>query len=94
MALNNGIRYAIDRKAFGQIISEFGLIQEMIANCATGIFVVNRFATATGGLIDKALAGVDKNDTKEIQEDASRTTQSSAASYEGVGQRDARHGGR
>jgi len=39
LALNNGIRYALDRKAFGKSISEFGLIQEKIANCATGIFV-------------------------------------------------------
>jgi alkylation response protein AidB-like acyl-CoA dehydrogenase len=67
MALNNGIRYAIDRKAFGKSISEFGLIQEKIANCATGIFVGGAVCYRTVGLIDKALAGVDKNDTKEIQ---------------------------
>jgi alkylation response protein AidB-like acyl-CoA dehydrogenase len=67
MALNNGIRYAIDRKAFGKSISEFGLIQEKIANCATGIFVGEAVCYRTVGLIDKALAGVDKNDTKEIQ---------------------------
>jgi alkylation response protein AidB-like acyl-CoA dehydrogenase len=67
MALNNGIRYAIDRKAFGRSISEFGLIQEKIANCATGIFVGGAVCYRTVGLIDKALAGVDKNDTKEIQ---------------------------
>jgi butyryl-CoA dehydrogenase len=67
MALNNGIRYAIDRKAFGKSISEFGLIQEKIANCATGIFVGESVCYRTVGLIDKALAAVDKNDTKEIQ---------------------------
>jgi len=67
MALNNGIRYAIDRKAFGKSISEFGLIQEKIANCATGIFVGGAVCYRTVGLIDKGLAGVDKNDTKEIQ---------------------------
>jgi len=67
MALNNGIRYAIDRKAFGKSISEFGLIQEKIANCATGIFVGESVCYRTVGLIDQALAGVDKNDTKEIQ---------------------------
>jgi alkylation response protein AidB-like acyl-CoA dehydrogenase len=67
MALNNGIRYAIDRKAFGKSISEFGLIQEKVANCATGIFVGGAVSYRTVGLIDKALAGVDKNDTKEIQ---------------------------
>jgi butyryl-CoA dehydrogenase len=70
MALNNGIRYAIDRKAFGKSISEFGLIQEKIANCATGIFVGGAVCYRTVGLIDKALAGIPseaKNDTKEIQ---------------------------
>ena len=67
MALNNGIRYALDRKAFGKSISEFGLIQEKIANCATGIFVGEAVCYRTVGLIDKALAGADKNDTKEIQ---------------------------
>ncbi len=67
MALNNGIRYALDRKAFGKSISEFGLIQEKIANCATGIFVGEAVCYRTVGLIDRALAEVDKNDTKEIQ---------------------------
>jgi alkylation response protein AidB-like acyl-CoA dehydrogenase len=67
MALNNGIRYAIDRKAFGKSISAFGLIQEKIANCATGIYVGESVCFRTVGLIDKSLAGVDKNDTKEIQ---------------------------
>src|ERR1700731_4251654 len=70
MALNNGIRYAIDRKAFGKSISEFGLIQEKIANCATGIFVGGAVCYRTVGLIDKALADIpheDKRNTKEIQ---------------------------
>jgi alkylation response protein AidB-like acyl-CoA dehydrogenase len=70
MALNNGIRYAIDRKAFGKSISEFGLIQEKIANCATGIFVGGAVCYRTVGLIDKALSAIPpeaKHDTKEIQ---------------------------
>ena len=70
MALNNGIRYAIDRKAFGKSISEFGLIQEKIADCATGIFVGGAVCYRTVGLIDKALAGIppeNKHNTKEIQ---------------------------
>jgi alkylation response protein AidB-like acyl-CoA dehydrogenase len=67
MALNNGVRYAIDRKAFGKSISEFGLIQEKIANCATGIFVGGAVCYRTVGMIDRALSGVDKNNTKEIQ---------------------------
>jgi alkylation response protein AidB-like acyl-CoA dehydrogenase len=66
-SLDTGIKYAIDRKAFGKSISEFGLIQEKIANSAVGIFAGEAVCYRTVGLIDKALAGVDKNDTKEIQ---------------------------
>ena len=66
-ALDNGIKYAIERKAFGKSISEFGLIQEKIANSAVGIFAGGAVCYRTVGLIDQALAGVDKNDTKAIQ---------------------------
>jgi butyryl-CoA dehydrogenase len=66
-AFNNGLRYAKERKAFGKTISEFGLIQEKLANMATGIFVSECICYRTVGLIDEALAGVDKNDTKDIQ---------------------------
>ena len=67
VSLANGIRYAKERKAFGKPISEFGLIQEKIAACAAGIFAGEALCYRTIGLIDAALAGVDKNDTAEIQ---------------------------
>ena len=67
MAFNNGLKYAKERKAFGKSISEFGLIQEKLANMATGIFTGEAVCYRTVGLIDRALQGVDKNDTKEIQ---------------------------
>ena len=69
MALGNGIRYAKDRKAFGKSISEFGLIQEKIANCAVGVFVGEALCYRTVGMIDGALAAFaeDKNDTEDIQ---------------------------
>lgn len=66
-AFNNGLKYSKQRKAFGKSICEFGLIQEKLANMATGIFVAEAMCYRTVGLIDQALAGVDKNDTKEIQ---------------------------
>ena len=66
-SLDVGIKYAIDRKAFGKSISEFGLIQEKIADSSVGIFAGEAVCYRTVGLIDQALAGVDKNDTKEIQ---------------------------
>ena len=66
-AFNNGLKYSKERKAFGKSICEFGLIQEKLANMATHIFVSEAMCYRTVGLIDQALAGVDKNDTKEIQ---------------------------
>jgi alkylation response protein AidB-like acyl-CoA dehydrogenase len=66
-AFNNGLRYAKERKAFGKPISDFGLIQEKLANMATGIFTGEAVCYRTVGLIDSALAGVDKDDTAEIQ---------------------------
>ncbi len=67
MAFNNGLRYAKERKAFGKPISDFGLIQEKLANMAVGIYTGEAVCYRTVGLIDRALAGVDKNDTAEIQ---------------------------
>jgi alkylation response protein AidB-like acyl-CoA dehydrogenase len=67
MTLGNGIRYAKERKAFGKSISEFGLMQEKLANCAVGVFVGEALSYRTVGMIDAALAGVDKHDTAAIQ---------------------------
>ncbi len=36
--LQHAIQYAKDRKAFGKTIADFGLIQEKLAECATGIY--------------------------------------------------------
>jgi alkylation response protein AidB-like acyl-CoA dehydrogenase len=67
MTIGNGIRYAKERKAFGKSIAEFGMIQEKIADCAVGVFVGEALSYRTVGLIDAALAGVDKHDTAAIQ---------------------------
>jgi alkylation response protein AidB-like acyl-CoA dehydrogenase len=67
MSLGRGIAYAKDRKAFGKSISEFGLIQEKLADCAVGVFVGEALSYRTVGLIDAALAGIDKHDTAAIQ---------------------------
>ncbi len=66
-SLNNGIRYAQERKAFGRPISDFGLIQQKIADCATGIFTGEALTHRVVGLIDRALANIDHNDTAAIQ---------------------------
>jgi alkylation response protein AidB-like acyl-CoA dehydrogenase len=69
-ALANAIRYAKDRKAFGKSISEFGLIQQKLADSATRIYVAESMAYRTVGMIDAALATIDPeqaNDSRQIQ---------------------------
>jgi alkylation response protein AidB-like acyl-CoA dehydrogenase len=67
LALGRGIGYAKERKAFGKSICEFGLIQEKLADCAVGVFVGEALTYRTVGMIDAALAGIDKHDTAAIQ---------------------------
>ncbi len=57
-SLQQGIQYAKDRKAFGKSISDFGLIQEKLAECAAGIYVGEALSYRTIGMIDAAVAGL------------------------------------
>src|SRR5436309_1772630 len=57
----NAIQYAKERKAFGKTISDFGLIQEKLAECATGVYVGESLAYRTIGMIDAALSDLDAN---------------------------------
>ncbi|HUJ23977.1 MAG TPA: acyl-CoA dehydrogenase family protein [Bryobacteraceae bacterium] len=67
-ALQEAVHYAKERKAFGKSISEFGLIQEKLAECATGIYAGESLAYRTIGMIDAALAELGHNaDSREIQ---------------------------
>ncbi len=69
-SLANAIHYAKERKAFGKTISEFGLIQQKLAESATGIFVGESMAYRTIGMIDAALAsleGENATSAREIQ---------------------------
>jgi alkylation response protein AidB-like acyl-CoA dehydrogenase len=69
-ALNEGIQYAKERKAFGKSIAEFGLIQEKIAECAAGIYAGEALVYRTIGMIDAALADLDhhaEGASREIQ---------------------------
>ncbi|HTX39402.1 MAG TPA: acyl-CoA dehydrogenase family protein [Bryobacteraceae bacterium] len=69
-SLQDAIRYAKDRKAFGKTIAEFGLIQEKLAEAAAGIYAGEAMVYRTIGMIDAALAGVDTaaaNASREIQ---------------------------
>lgn len=75
-ALQHGIEYAKERKAFGKSIAEFGLIQEKLAECATGIYAGESLTYRTIGMIDAALSDVDRH-----APDASRQIQKRIEEY-------------
>jgi len=54
--VENAIAYARQRKAFGKVISDFGLIREKLANMAAGIFTGEAMAYRTVGMMDAAIA--------------------------------------
>jgi alkylation response protein AidB-like acyl-CoA dehydrogenase len=69
-SLQHAIGYAKERKAFGKTIADFGLIQEKLAECATGIYAGESLTYRTIGMIDAALADVDSHAegaSREIQ---------------------------
>jgi len=57
-AVEQGIRYAKERVAFGKPIAEFGLIQRKIAASATRLYVTESMAYRTSGMMDAALAAL------------------------------------
>jgi butyryl-CoA dehydrogenase len=59
-SLDNAIAYARQRKAFSKVIADFGLIREKLANMAASIYVGEAMIYRTVGLMDSALAAVDK----------------------------------
>ncbi|HUK47504.1 MAG TPA: acyl-CoA dehydrogenase family protein [Terriglobales bacterium] len=60
-SMNNAIAYAKQRKAFGKVIADFGLIREKLANMATLAYVGESLVFRTVGMMDAALAAVDKS---------------------------------
>jgi butyryl-CoA dehydrogenase len=69
-SLQHAIQYSKERKAFGKSICEFGLIQEKLAECATGIYAGESITYRTIGMIDAALGDVDsraEGASREIQ---------------------------
>jgi len=60
-ALQNAIAYAKQRKAFSKSIADFGLIREKIAQMAVGIYAGESMVYRTVGMMDTALAEIEKN---------------------------------
>ena len=54
--IESAIAYAKQRKAFGKVIADFGLIREKLANIAAGIFTGEAMAYRTVGMMDEAIA--------------------------------------
>ena len=56
VSLENAVSYAKQRKAFGKVIADFGLVREKIANMATLIYVGESLVFRTVGMMDDLLA--------------------------------------
>ena len=61
VSMENAIGYAKQRKAFGKVIADFGLVREKIANMATLLYVGESLVYRTVALMDAALSEVDKS---------------------------------
>ena len=61
VSLENAISYARQRKAFGKVIADFGLVREKIANMATLLYVGESLVYRTVAMMDAALSEVDKS---------------------------------
>jgi alkylation response protein AidB-like acyl-CoA dehydrogenase len=60
VSMENAIGYAKQRKAFGKVIADFGLVREKIANMAALLYVGESLVYRTVGMMDHALSEVDK----------------------------------
>jgi len=69
-SLENAIAYAKQRKAFGKVIADFGLVREKLANMATGIFTGEAMAYRTVGMMDAAIAqlGESHSDMSQVRQ--------------------------
>jgi len=68
LSLENAIGYARQRKAFGKVIADFGLVREKLANMAVGIYTGEALVYRTVGMMDVALAEVDKSGADAAKE--------------------------
>jgi alkylation response protein AidB-like acyl-CoA dehydrogenase len=76
VSLENAISYAKQRKAFGKVIADFGLVREKLANMATLLYVGESLVYRTVGMMDVALNEVDKTGA-----DAARETRKAIEEY-------------
>jgi alkylation response protein AidB-like acyl-CoA dehydrogenase len=60
-SLDHAVAYAKQRKAFGKVIADFGLVREKLANMAMLTYVGESLVYRTVGMMDAALSAVDKS---------------------------------
>jgi len=60
VSVESAVSYAKQRKAFGKVIGDFGLVREKIANMATLIYVGESLVFRTVGMMDVLLLEIDK----------------------------------
>jgi butyryl-CoA dehydrogenase len=63
--LANSIKWAKERKAFGKSIAEFGMVREMLADIAIGIYAGEALVYRTVGMMDAATADIEKGTPEE-----------------------------
>src|SRR6058998_2387857 len=68
VALENSVAYAKQRKAFGKVIADFGLVREKLANMAALIYVGESLVYRTVGMMDMALNEIDKSGVDAAKE--------------------------
>jgi butyryl-CoA dehydrogenase len=68
LSLEHAIGYAKQRKAFGKVIADFGLVREKLANMAVGIYTGEALVYRTVGMMDVALSEVDKSSPDAAKE--------------------------
>jgi butyryl-CoA dehydrogenase len=68
LSLEHAIGYAKQRKAFGKVIADFGLVREKLANMAVGIYTGEALVYRTVGMMDVALSEVNKSSPDAAKE--------------------------
>ncbi len=68
VSIENATAYAKQRKAFGKVIADFGLVREKLANMAVGIYVGESMVYRTVGMMDVALSDIDKSAADSMQQ--------------------------
>jgi alkylation response protein AidB-like acyl-CoA dehydrogenase len=66
LSLSQSVQYAKERHQFGQPIANFGLIKQKIAEMMIRTYVGESILYRTLGMIDEALAQVDKDDPSQV----------------------------